>query len=141
LRALGLKEISVKYLTFSVEKTVWLGRQLGIQLIDGDISPTFTLVNEYKGRHQLFHIDLYRLKNKTEIMALDLEDYLSGEGVVVIEWADRWPGDLSGERIEVDLRIVDEHTRELTFSGGHPRAKEIIRALKERVGISLKEIE
>lgn len=166
-----MKEISVKYLTPSVEKTVWLGKQLGIQLIDGDIialigdlgggktwftkgvaigleidpdyvvSPTFTLVNEYKGRQQLFHIDLYRLKNNTEIMALDLEDYLSGEGVVVIEWADRWPWDLSGERIEVDLRMVDEHTRELKFSGSHPRAKEIIRALKKRVGISLKEIE
>ena len=168
--ALRLKEISVKYLTPSVEKTVWLGQQLGTQLVDGDIialigdlgggktwftkgvgigleiapdyivSPTFTLVNEYQGMHQLFHIDLYRPKDKTEIMALDLEDYFSGEGIVVIEWADRWPRELPEERIQVDLRMVDEHTRELRFSGSHPRAKEIIRALKERVGFSLKEI-
>lgn len=169
-RALRLKEISVKYLTSSVEKTVWLGKHLGMQLIDGDIvaligdlgggktwftkgvainlgidpdyivSPTFTLVNEYRGRHQLFHIDLYRLKNKTEIMALDLEEYFSGEGIVVIEWADRWPGDLPQERIQVDLRMVDEHTRELGFSGAQPRAQEIIKALKQAVGTSLKEI-
>jgi len=165
-----LKEVSVKYLTTSVEKTVWLGRQLGMQLIDGDIialigdlgggktwftkgvaidleidpdyvvSPTFTLVNEYKGRHQLFHIDLYRLKNRTEIMALDLEEYFSGEGIVVIEWADRWPGELPEERIQVDLRMVDESTRELRFSGHHPRAQKIIKALKQGVGTTLKEI-
>jgi len=169
-RALRLKEVSVKYLTTSVEKTVWLGQQFGMQLIDGDIvalvgdlgggktwftkgvatgleigpdyvvSPTFTLVNEYKGRHQLFHIDLYRLKNKAEIMALDLEDYLSGEGIVVIEWADRWPGELPEETIQVELRMVDEHTRELRFSGSHLRAKEIIGALKERIGSSLAQL-
>jgi len=169
-KALRVKEISVKYLTTSVEKTVWLGHQLGDQLIDGDIialigdlgggktwftkgvaigleidpgyivSPTFTLVNEYKGRRQLFHIDLYRLKDKAEIIALDLEDYLSGEGIVAIEWADRWPGELPEETIQIELRMIDEHTRELRFSGSHPRAKDIIRALKERVGVSLKEI-
>ena len=169
-RALRLKEVSVKYLTTSVEKTVWLGQQFGIQLIDGDIvaligdlgggktwftkgvatgleigpdyvvSPTFTLVNEYKGRHQLFHIDLYRLKNKAEIMALDLEDYLSGEGIVVIEWADRWPGELPEETIQIELKMVDEHTRELRFSGSHLRAKEIIGALKERIGSSLTQL-
>jgi tRNA threonylcarbamoyladenosine biosynthesis protein TsaE len=162
-----LKEISVRYLTTSVEKTVWLGQQLGAELTDGDVvaligdlgggktwftkgvaigleigadhvvSPTFTLVNEYDGRHQLFHIDLYRLKDETEIMALDLEGYLSGKGVVVIEWADRWPGQLPEESIQVDLRMVDEHTRELWFSGSHLRAQELIGALKEKVGHSL----
>ncbi len=169
--ALEVKEVSVRYLTTSVEKTVWLGQQLGAQLIDGDIialigdlgggktwftkgvaigleigpdcvvSPTFTLVNEYKGRHQLFHIDLYRLADKAEIIALDLEGYLSGEGIVVIEWADRWPGELPEETIQVELRMVDEHTRELGFSGSHLRAKEVIRALRERVGTFLREIE
>ena len=104
------------------------------------VSPTFTLVNEYLGRQQLFHIDLYRIKNKTEILALDLEDYFSREGIVVIEWADRWPGELPEERIQVELKIVDEHTRELEFSGNHPRAKEIIVALKEKVGHDLKQL-
>jgi len=169
-KALRLKEISVKYATTSVEKTVWLGQQLGIQLNNGDIialigdlgggktwftkgiaigleidpgyivSPTFTLVNEYQGRQQLFHIDLYRLKNKTEILALDLEDYFSREGIVVIEWADRWPRELPEERIQVELKMVNEHTRELEFSGNHPRAKEIIGALKEKVGHDLEQL-
>jgi tRNA threonylcarbamoyladenosine biosynthesis protein TsaE len=102
-----LKTVSVKYTTASVDKTVWLGRQLGDQLgnsdsialvgdlgggktwftkgiamglnIDPDsiVSPTFTLVNEYAGRERLFHIDLYRLENAEEIMALDLDEYFS----------------------------------------------------------------
>ena len=157
-------------MTISVEETVWLGQQVGAQLINGDsigligdlgggktwftkgvalgleidpdyiVSPTFTLVNEYQGRHQLFHIDLYRLKNKVEIMALDLEDYFSEEGIVVIEWADRWPGKLPEETIQVELRMIDDHTRELSFSGRHPRAKRIIKALKENVGHSLKQL-
>jgi len=162
-----LKNISVKYVTTSVQKTVWLGKQLGVQLQDGDIialvgdlgggktwftkgvamalginpdtivSPTFTLVNEFDGKYKLFHIDLYRLKDKAEIIALDLDEYFSGQGIVVVEWADRWPGELPGETIEVALHIVDEHTRELGFSTSHPRAKKIIRALKEKVGYSL----
>jgi tRNA threonylcarbamoyladenosine biosynthesis protein TsaE len=162
-----LKNISVKYVTPSVQKTVWLGQQLGLQLQDGDIialvgdlgggktwftkgvamaleinpdiivSPTFTLVNEFDGRYKLFHMDLYRLKDKAEIIALDLDEYFSGQGIVVVEWADRWPGELPGETIEVALHIEDEDTRELRFSASHPRAKKIIRALKEKVGYSL----
>jgi len=164
-----LKEISVKYLTTSVEKTVWLGQQLGIQLISGDIialigdlgggktwftkgvamgleidpnnivSPTFTIVNEYRGKQQIFHIDLYRLKNKTEILDLDLEDYFSREGLIVIEWADRWPGELPEKKIQVGLKIIDEHTREIEFSGDHHRPQEIIVALKKKVGQGLKQ--
>lgn len=168
-KALGLKEFTVTYMSPSVEKTVWLGQQLGIQLTEGDIialvgdlgggktwftkgvgtglginpdsivSPTFTLVNEYHGRHQLYHIDLYRLTQNTEIMALGLEEYLSGSGIAVIEWADRWPAQLPDKTIQVELRMVDEHTRELRFSGSHPRSFELIKELRERVGASLNE--
>lgn len=164
------KEISVKYLTTSVEKTVWLGQQLGTELISGDIialigdlgggktwftkgiaigldidpndivSPTFTLVNEYRGRQQIFHIDLYRLKNTNEILDLDLEDYLSREGIVVIEWANRWPGKLPENTLHVELKMIDEHTRELGFSGNHYRAKEIIGALEEKVGRNITQL-
>ena len=154
----------------SVEKTVWLGQLLGIELISGDIvaligdlgggktwftkgvaigldidpndivSPTFTLVNEYQGRQQIFHIDLYRLKNTIEILDLDLEDYFSREGIVVIEWANRWPGKLPENTIHVELKMIDEHTREIKFSGNHHRAEEIIGALKGKVGRNLTQL-
>jgi tRNA threonylcarbamoyladenosine biosynthesis protein TsaE len=59
-------------------------------------SPTFTLVNEYGGgRLRLFHLDLYRLETPGQIRTAGLEDFLSPEGVAVIEWAERWFGERS----------------------------------------------
>src|SRR5205809_7437198 len=57
-------------------------------------SPTFTLVNEYGGgRLRLFHLDLYRLETRAQILGAGLEEYLQPDGVAVIEWAERWFGD------------------------------------------------
>ncbi|MBC8097218.1 MAG: tRNA (adenosine(37)-N6)-threonylcarbamoyltransferase complex ATPase subunit type 1 TsaE [Akkermansiaceae bacterium] len=54
-------------------------------------SPTFTLVNVYSGgRLTLFHLDLYRLETREQILSTGFEDYLSPAGVSVIEWAERW---------------------------------------------------
>ena len=54
-------------------------------------SPTFTLVQEYHGRVTLYHVDLYRL-DPPEIDDLGLEELVCGDGIVAIEWADRWRG-------------------------------------------------
>jgi tRNA threonylcarbamoyladenosine biosynthesis protein TsaE len=57
-------------------------------------SPSFTLVNVYTGgRLTLFHLDLYRLETKEQILSAGIEDYLQPDGVAVIEWAERWFGD------------------------------------------------
>ena len=56
-------------------------------------SPTFTLVNIYRGgRLVLFHLDLYRLETRDQIAAAGLEEFLEPDGVTVIEWAERWYG-------------------------------------------------
>jgi len=53
-------------------------------------SPTFTLVNEYGGgRLRLFHLDLYRLETRAQMLGAGLEEYLQPDGVAVIEWAER----------------------------------------------------
>jgi len=53
-------------------------------------SPTFTLINEYRGgRLPLFHLDLYRLETPAQILAAGLEEFLTPDGVAVIEWAER----------------------------------------------------
>jgi tRNA threonylcarbamoyladenosine biosynthesis protein TsaE len=53
-------------------------------------SPTFTLVNEYGGgRLKLFHLDLYRLETAEQVLSAGLEEFLSPDGVAVIEWAER----------------------------------------------------
>ena len=55
-------------------------------------SPTFTLVHEYPGgRLPLFHFDLYRLRSEEEALHLGWEEYLDAGGLVVVEWADRFP--------------------------------------------------
>ena len=52
-------------------------------------SPTYTLISEYDGNFRLFHIDLYRIKSETEALNLGLDEYLNGQGVTAIEWAER----------------------------------------------------
>ncbi|HEY3885248.1 MAG TPA: tRNA (adenosine(37)-N6)-threonylcarbamoyltransferase complex ATPase subunit type 1 TsaE [Vicinamibacterales bacterium] len=69
-------------------------------------SPTFTIVQEYAGSAAtLYHVDLYRL-DPAEIDDLGLDDLVSGDGIVAIEWADRWrgrPDDVVEVRIEETL--------------------------------------
>jgi len=66
----------------------------GLGVTDRVHSPTFALVNEYRGgRLPLFHVDLYRLETTDQIIAAGLEEYFHPAGVSVIEWAERWFGD------------------------------------------------
>src|SRR5882672_3985783 len=65
-------------------------------------SPTFALVNVYSGgRLTLFHLDLYRLDTREQFRAAGLEEYLRPAGVAVIEWADRWFGEVQCQKSEV----------------------------------------
>ena len=94
-------------------------------------SPSFTLVNEYKGRYTFYHMDFYRLENLPEVLSAGLEEYLHDSGVVAFEWADRWPEILPDKRVMVKFLIIDDRRREITLSGYDPRALEIIEDLEE----------
>ncbi len=67
-------------------------------------SPTFTLVNEYRGRLPLYHFDLYRLGDADELYELGFSDYLAGPGVLAIEWPEK-AGSLLPESGGVRVRI------------------------------------
>ena len=68
------------------------GLVAGLGSDDEVTSPTFTLIHEYtSGRLPVYHLDFYRLNHRDELRQLGLEDYFNGEGVCVIEWADRFP--------------------------------------------------
>lgn len=83
-------------------------------------SPTFTLINEYVGRYPIYHMDFYRLQTAEEVWDMGIEEYLFGQGIVIIEWADRVDGYLPQERLEVWLRRVNIMQREITVTGiGH----------------------
>jgi tRNA threonylcarbamoyladenosine biosynthesis protein TsaE len=66
-------------------------------------SPTFTLVNEYHGDRTLYHIDLYRLAGAREAEGIGLDEYLEGDGITVIEWAERAAGLLPPRTVRVEL--------------------------------------
>jgi tRNA threonylcarbamoyladenosine biosynthesis protein TsaE len=78
-------------------------------------SPTFTIAQEYAGPSAtLYHVDLYRLEG-AEIDDLGLEDLISGEGIVAIEWAERWKG-RPDDAIEVSLEDIGDERRRVTIS-------------------------
>jgi tRNA threonylcarbamoyladenosine biosynthesis protein TsaE len=85
-------------------------------------SPSFTLVHEYPGRVPLVHLDLYRLEDLPAELLPDLEEYLSGPQVVAVEWARRLAPLLPGDYLEVDLTILGENERQLTFTGHGERS-------------------
>lgn len=86
---------------------------LGFEHIDCVCSPTYTLVNIYVAKHPIFHIDLYRLENRSEILDLGWDDYL-GEGVVVVEWAEKMAFPVDGIRVSIKTGKNDE--RKITIS-------------------------
>jgi len=73
-------------------------------------SPSFTLINIYQGKFPIYHIDLYRLEKKAEILDLGWEDYL-GQGVIMVEWAEKIKFKMDG--IRVILKIGEKDKREI----------------------------
>lgn len=81
-------------------------------------SPTFTLVHEYReGRLPVFHFDFYRLEEASELRNIGWEDYLLEDGVLVVEWAERFPEALPGGTVRVRF----------STGGGNQRTLEVER--------------
>lgn len=106
-----------------------LARGLGIE--DNVSSPSFVLLREYKGRLPLYHIDLYRLEKLPEIADLGFDDYFYGEGVSVIEWANRALELLPVEHLLLEFIIVSPRQRRLVLTPKGNRYKELISQLKD----------
>ena len=77
------------------------------------LSPTFMLVREYDGDPPVHHVDAYRLSGPLELEDLGLEDVLSGDAVVFVEWADRVAAALPDSWLELVLHIGDDDRREI----------------------------
>ncbi len=88
-------------------------------------SPTFSLLHEYPGRLPLYHLDLYRLNDETEIEDLGLLEYVYGAGLTVIEWPDRLGSLMPEDRLHIELSLLSETARlaEITAHGGAWREK------------------
>lgn len=130
--------------TRSVEETLALGQRLASGLHAGDVvalsgelgagktvlvkaiaqalgfrepvtSPTFTIIHEYKTSPSVFHIDLYRLNTEQEALDIGIEEYLGGDGICLVEWAERIERLLPPRTIRVSIETISDTTRRFTI--------------------------
>ena len=136
--------------TKSAEQTEALGQKLGASLPAGSVvafrgglgmgktaftrglarglgctgrvtSPTFTIVNEYRGNIPLFHFDMYRLESSDALFDIGWEDYLERGGVCAVEWSEN-VAEAMEDAISVTIEKLGEHTRRITIEGGESLA-------------------
>ena len=149
----------MKLTSRSPEETQRFGRELGHLAMPGDVillvgnlgagktcltqgiawgldidgyarSPSFVVVNEYRGRLPMYHIDLYRLDNIAEIAELGLDDYLYGHGLCVIEWADKAHDLLPTQNLLIKIDMTGDNERKLEMTPHGERYKEMLAHFK-----------
>ncbi len=91
-------------------------------------SPTYTLMNQYRGRRPLFHFDLYRLSGAAELEDIGFEEFAAAPGVTVVEWAERGiAADRSG--LHVNLAHAGGECRTLSFTARGSAARKLLASL------------
>jgi tRNA threonylcarbamoyladenosine biosynthesis protein TsaE len=89
-------------------------------------SPSFVLVKEYEGRVNLYHFDLYRLDDIRDIEYIGVKEYLNGDGIVVIEWAQRMKGFMPVSCLDVYIDFAGKDKRRFSFNACGKRYDNII---------------
>ncbi len=109
-------------------KTVFVkgfAHALGIE--DNITSPTFNIVKEYlMGEMPLYHMDVYRINENEDF---GVEDYFDKDGVVIIEWAELIQDRLPVERLEINIKIIDDDTRIIVFKPFGDKYEELCNAV------------
>jgi len=103
-----------------------LARGLGVAPEVPVTSPTFTLVGQYPGRVEMRHADFYRVDHYARLEDAGFPDLLDREGVLVVEWPERFAAALPRERIEIAIEIVSEEERRIRLRGEGERAAGIV---------------
>lgn len=99
-------------------KTCFLqGLARGLGVAAAVTSPTFVLVNEYQGRLRVYHVDAYRTTSLTELVDLGIEEMLHGDGVTVVEWADKLLPLLPRRALTVTISGLGDEPREIDLTG------------------------
>jgi tRNA threonylcarbamoyladenosine biosynthesis protein TsaE len=94
------------------------------------VSPTFVLVQEYRGRRVIYHLDAYRLRDEDEFLDLGPEEYFESGGLTLIEWADRVAAQLPPERIEIDIEVTGPQSRRFRIVAHGERYAGVLQRLK-----------
>ncbi len=150
----------IKITSFSVKDTLGLGRTIAREVKKGDIiclvgqlgsgktiltkgiasglgfkkedviSPTFVLIRQYEANLSVYHFDLYRLKDASDIIRLGYEEYFYDDGVSIVEWADKLKKLTPSEYLKVEIQIRKDGAREFKFKPVGKRYKELLRKIK-----------
>ncbi|MCC6421733.1 MAG: tRNA (adenosine(37)-N6)-threonylcarbamoyltransferase complex ATPase subunit type 1 TsaE [Gemmataceae bacterium] len=92
-------------------------------------SPTFVLIQEYEARLPIYHFDAYRLRGPADFFDLGAPEYFEGNGVSLVEWADRVEACLPPDHLRVTLAVTGETSRRLVLEGRGGRYEEALRLL------------
>ena len=114
-------------------KTVFargIARGLGVDPQIPITSPTFTLMNHYQARLDLYHFDLYRLSDPDELIELGFDEYAYGSGVALVEWPEKL-NNLETPGLWVTITRIDAERREIVFNLQGDKNEELIDALHE----------
>ena len=119
--------------------TQGLARGVGIAADEVVNSPSYILINEYNGAIPIYHIDLYRLENSEEIAELGLSEYMEGDGICIIEWAERMADSLPDTCIKIHITLSEtdaSHGNETRESISQTAEDENIRHIEIQYPIS-----
>lgn len=149
---------SIAIETGSPDETRWFGSVIGALLGPGDVvalrgelgagktvlaqgvaaalgfdgyvsSPSFVIVNEYRGRVDIRHVDLYRITDESEIDDLGYRELFFGDGVALVEWAERGSSFLPDDRVDIRIESAGRDGRTFTVSASGPRSEAVVRGL------------
>ena len=99
-------------------KTTLISRIAALLGSDDDVtSPTFAIVNQYEGSRTIYHFDMYRIDNADDLETTGFFDYPADESVFVIEWSENISDVLPEGTIYIDIRRIDDNTREIIVEG------------------------
>jgi tRNA threonylcarbamoyladenosine biosynthesis protein TsaE len=99
----------------------------GLGFKESDVnSPTFTFLNIYKARAPLYHFDLYRIEGLAELQGIGIDDFLYGDGICVIEWAEKLGSFLPKDYLEIHISHKDETSRVFQLFAKGDRSKKIL---------------
>lgn len=117
--------------TLGAGKTLLVqGIVAGLGAADQAISPTFTIMNVYDGQVPVYHFDLYRLDEADQLFDIGFDEYVSSQGISLIEWADKFPGQMPEEYLRIELRTEGADSRVIHVTAVGSRYQQMIEELK-----------